>query len=406
MGAAGDTRSALRRAGRSALGRIPTPQLHAVGARAANRRLLASAAIVVLATAGLATAALASSSTDGVSAKDAAATVQRKPNYLLPVGTLLANGSLPRPAMAGDRGAVGVPSGTAPAPTTPTAGAGNQAIAVYSGGAGTLTPAGIATLAMQHGCSAAQAVIATAVAMAESGGSPSAQGDVSLMTPVWDWSAGLWQIRGLRAERNTGGLRDSIANQNAAKNAAAMDTISSGCSNWTPWSTYNNGAYQAYLSVAEQAVHYVTGYYRAHGNTYPVVAPPDAQALVPTGGAGAVGPQSVATAAAGKRPSPRTTHLGSVPKPTASSAAGGGQPTSNSSSGGGGTGGGGGGTGGGGTGGGGQPAPATSTKAGVPNPVSSVISKLPLPTSTKKKPTPKPTLPSLPVSTLPGLPGL
>src|SRR5437764_11218489 len=105
--------------------------------------------------------------------------------------------------------------------------------------------------------------------MAESGGSPSAQGDTGLMTSVWDWSAGLWQIRGLRSERNTGGLRDSVANQAVAKNAAAMYTISGACSDWTPWSTFNDGAYLQFVSLARQAVQYVMAYYRAHGHRYP-----------------------------------------------------------------------------------------------------------------------------------------
>ncbi len=74
------------------------------------------------------------------------------------------------------------------------------------------------------------------------------------MDGTWDWSQGLWQIRGLRSERGTGALRDSLANANPEKNAHAMYTISSGCRDWTPWSTYTSGAYLSYLGMSKTAV--------------------------------------------------------------------------------------------------------------------------------------------------------
>ena len=248
-----------------------------------------SAVIAVLAVVGI--VALSTTGSPAPRAKDAAATTTKKPHYLLPIAALVENGAVPAPTLAGDTGTVGVPAGTAArpsaAPTTAAPNPNSAGITTYRGAAGTMTPVGIATLALERGCSPAQAPTATAIAMAESGGSPSAQGDVTLMTAVWDWSAGLWQIRGLRSERGTGGLRDSVANQRATTNSAAMYVVSSGCTNWSPWTTYTRGLYLGYLGVARQAVAYVVAYHRAHGR-YPAVAAPDPTAVIPVStGAGA-----------------------------------------------------------------------------------------------------------------------
>ena len=311
----------------------------------------------------------------------------QRPNYLKPVGTLVRNGYLPFPALLGDVGTAGVPSGTRSAPTQPDPSvAAHQApaIAQFQGADGTLTAAGIATLALEHGCAASTAVTATAIAMAESGGSPSAQGDIGLMTDVWDWSAGLWQIRGLRAERGTGGLRDSIANQDADTNAASMYVVSSECTDWTPWSTYNSGAYEAFLPLAEQAVRYVSRYYMAHGHRYPPVGAPDPAAAIPVQSSGGT------TAAYGSL-APPTRHPTSSPPSARSSSAQKTAPTTQATR-------------------SARPAPAPTTTA-QPAPSTSHVSlpTLPkLPTTSVPIPIPSLTLPipspSLTVPTLPGLP--
>ena len=253
-----------------------------------SRALMGGASAVIAALAVTGIVALTTTGSTDPKVRDAAATTQAKPHYLLPIAALVQQGAVPPPTLSGDNGTVGVPTGTTPRPTTPQqVNPNNSDIATYRGSSGTMTPAGIATLALERGCTTSQAPIATAVAMAESGGSPSAQGDITLMTPVWDWSAGLWQIRGLRSERGTGALRDSIANQRAATNSAAMYVISSGCTNWSPWTTYTRGLYLGYLGVARQAVNFVAAYYKAHGH-YPAVAAPDPTAVIPvsTGGGG------------------------------------------------------------------------------------------------------------------------
>jgi hypothetical protein len=350
-----------------------------------GRRVLAPLGVVAL-IAAVAIAALVASA-GGVPAKEAAASRPTRPHYLISMGVLVRDGSLPPPALTGDAGPVGVPPGTPKAPTTPDPGQvarQGPVIAPYGGAPGTLTPAGIATLALEHGCDPAAAVTATAIAMAESGGSPSAQGDIGLMTPVWDWSAGLWQIRGLRSERNTGGLRDSIANQGVDRNAAAMNTISNGCTDWTPWSTFNSGAYRQFAGLAEQAVRYVVAYYNSHGRHYPSVPAPDPNASIPSQGTGSapVGPAQGARGPGAAQAGP-SRHRSAAPQPGGSRPAG--APASTT---------------------GATPAPAparssTSEAGGVPlplpttsAPVKITVPPLPLPTTTL--PLPLPTLPHLP----------
>jgi hypothetical protein len=322
----------------------------------------------------------------------ARSTARQRPDYLQPVGTLVHHGYLPFPALLGDSGHAGVPSGTKPTPSRPNpAVVARQAPAItqFQGATGTLTPADIATLALEHGCDESTAPTATAIAMAESGGSPGAQGDIGLMTDVWDWSAGLWQIRGLRDERGTGGLRDSIANQNAETNASAMYVISSGCTDWTPWSTYNSGVYEQFLAIATQAVRYVQAYYAAHGRQFPPVTAPDPTATVPVQGSGGLAsvrqPSSSPTShrTPTPRPSPRPTRS-SAPRnaaPTTNAPDSAAQPPTHRST--------------------AQPAPSTARLSlPVPKPTLSIPS-VPLPTPSLTLPLPKPSL-SLP--SLPGLP--
>jgi hypothetical protein len=295
---------------------------------------------------------------------------------------------VPGPLLSGDVGTVGVPAGTPHVPKAVNPNVAAQqapAIARFQGTPGTLSPAAIATLALEHGCSPGAAVIATAISMAESGGSPGAQGDIGLMTAIWDWSAGLWQIRGLRSERGTGALRDSIANQDVNKNAAAMYAISRGCSDWTPWSTYTNGAYQPYLSLAQRAVEYVVGYVDAHGGHYPSVPAPDPNATIPVQSSG-----GGASAAAAARPAPERTSTAakrsrSTAGPSGTSTAAPGKTT--------------------------VAAPAA-TSGAQPSKSSAAVPVLPLPTRTTivplptvKLPLPSTTLPvPLPTLTLPTLP--
>ncbi len=110
-----------------------------------------------------------------------------------------------------------------------------------------LSPAAIYRLATDAGLTPAQAVVATAIALAESGGRTDAVGDTSLMNATWGPSVGLWQIRSLKADRGTGRARDETRLADPAFNARAMVEISGGGANWRPWSVYTSGTYRTQL---------------------------------------------------------------------------------------------------------------------------------------------------------------
>lgn len=115
-----------------------------------------------------------------------------------------------------------------------------------------LSALGIAAMARAVGCTPAQAVIATAVGLAESGGRTDAVGDVSLMNSTWSYSAGVHQIRGLHREHGTYGTRDPQALlHDMVHNIRAMWEISNGCTNWQPWTMYTNGRW---VERAEEAI--------------------------------------------------------------------------------------------------------------------------------------------------------
>ena len=85
---------------------------------------------------------------------------------------------------------------------------------------------GLESLWEQAGGSTDEAVMAASIAMAESGGNPSA------ISPTNDY--GLWQINGSHG---------ALATLNPLGNAEAAVNISGNGSSWGPWTTYTTGAY-------------------------------------------------------------------------------------------------------------------------------------------------------------------
>jgi hypothetical protein len=85
---------------------------------------------------------------------------------------------------------------------------------------------GLEALWKQAGGSAGEAVMAASIAMAESGGNPSA------VSPTADY--GLWQINASHGSQAT---LDPLANAQAAV------SVSNDGTNWNPWTTYASGAY-------------------------------------------------------------------------------------------------------------------------------------------------------------------
>ena len=100
----------------------------------------------------------------------------------------------------------------------------------------------IAGYAEAAGFSGAQVPIAVAVALAESGGDPTAENHDSNGTTDY----GLWQINSVHGY-------DPNQLLDPAFNAKAAYEVSGGGTHWTPWVTYNSGAYKQYLGQATGA---------------------------------------------------------------------------------------------------------------------------------------------------------
>lgn len=113
---------------------------------------------------------------------------------------------------------------------------------------GTLSASQIAQYARAVGLSGQALILAVAIALAESGGDPTAHNPGNGTTDIED-SYGLWQINILaHSEYSASKLTDP------AYNAQAMFTISRGGSDWTSWGSYTSGRYLTYMGQAQQAV--------------------------------------------------------------------------------------------------------------------------------------------------------
>lgn len=108
------------------------------------------------------------------------------------------------------------------------------------------TPQEIYALARQAGFTGMNAITATAIAMAESGGVTNNLNPGTTQTP--EYSIGLWQIN-YNAHRDFGTPLDLT---NPATNAAAA-AILFNRSGWQPWSVYTNGSYRNNLPAAGAA---------------------------------------------------------------------------------------------------------------------------------------------------------
>lgn len=116
---------------------------------------------------------------------------------------------------------------------------------------GKLTPAQIAGYASAAGFSGDDLTTAIAVALAESGGDTSVQGDQSL-APTNGPSIGLWQINiGSRAHPELAEV-DLTDPQNNA-NAAFSIYVAAGYS-FHPWTTFTSGIYATFIQAASQGI--------------------------------------------------------------------------------------------------------------------------------------------------------
>lgn len=117
-----------------------------------------------------------------------------------------------------------------------------------------LTMAQVYAYARQAGFAPDTAIIATAIAMAESGDNPKARGDISLETSYWGPSVGLEQIRTVKSQTGKGTDRDiARLDDDPLANMIAAYNISDHGRDFTPWTTYTSGKYRQFLGQATSA---------------------------------------------------------------------------------------------------------------------------------------------------------
>jgi hypothetical protein len=118
-------------------------------------------------------------------------------------------------------------------------------------GTGSASNDSIASVAATAGFQDNDLVVAVAVALAESGGNPLAYNpETAAGTPQGRGSVGLWQIyRKAHPEFDSWDLTDPQTNANAA-----FSVYSAAGQSFSPWSTFNNGAYISRLSDAQNRV--------------------------------------------------------------------------------------------------------------------------------------------------------
>lgn len=112
------------------------------------------------------------------------------------------------------------------------------------------SPDQVYALLRQAGFTEAGAVTMDAIAGAESGYDDSQVGDRNLVDSIWGTSYGLFQIRTLKQQTGTGGLRDIQTLTDPRAQAHAAYVISKGGTDFSAWTTYTSGAYQKFLDGA------------------------------------------------------------------------------------------------------------------------------------------------------------
>lgn len=136
------------------------------------------------------------------------------------------------------------------------------------------TQANVTLLARTAGLTDAASKVAGAIAMAETLTYKDGHqfcdfdlvGDQNLANFTWGYSYSAWQVRSLRAEKGTGGIRDEDQLRNPEFAAHSMVAIyrGGGAYSWKPWSTYNSGAYLGFMG-SDPAAAVPPGSYRVVG---------------------------------------------------------------------------------------------------------------------------------------------
>jgi hypothetical protein len=111
--------------------------------------------------------------------------------------------------------------------------------------------AGLTVAAVQAGFTGQGLRLAVAVGLAESSGNPTARGPnpPTPGCPAGSVDRGAWQLNNCHHPEVSDACADNLACA-----AAAAYRISAGGANWSEWTTYTSGAYQAQLAAADQAL--------------------------------------------------------------------------------------------------------------------------------------------------------
>ncbi len=131
------------------------------------------------------------------------------------------------------------------------------AVGALGGGADLAIPvgasgaAGLAIAAVQAGFTGQGLRLAVAVGLAESGGNPTAQGPnpPTPGCPAGSTDRGAWQLNTCYHPEVSDACADDLGCA-----AQATYRISAAGSDWSAWTTYTSGAYQAQLAAADQAL--------------------------------------------------------------------------------------------------------------------------------------------------------
>ena len=164
------------------------------------------------------------------------------------------------------------------------------------------SPIEMAQLARAAGVPDGQVAVAVAIALAESSGHPAATNH----NTNGSFDFGLWQINTVH-----GALLTTGAWCVPADNAAMAHTVwTRAGGSWTPWSTYNSGAYLTHLAAANQAAQALGAPTAPEPSTTPTEAPDEAPAPAPSDS-----PTPTATPTPSDSPTPTQTPTATVSLP-------------------------------------------------------------------------------------------
>lgn len=186
--------------------------------------------------------------------------------------------------LAGAKGGAGVQDAFSGGQTVGQAVSGGTGPGNAQGNGAALSPVQVASYYARAGFTGEALVTMVAIAQGESGFRADAQGDTSITGGGWGNSIGLSQIRSRTSEAGTGSPRDPTRLTDPAFNAQAAYQISSGGTNFQPWTVFTKGIYQQNLATARQAVAQLGNYTEPYDPQMAAQQPVAQQARLDTSG--------------------------------------------------------------------------------------------------------------------------